>query len=247
MEFVPLILIFGLPILAVLWVSLSKADQKTEPVKKKPIGYYVYVHKDSKGKIFYVGKGTGNRAWREDRHALWEKYVNEHLQGIYQVEILQDGLTEDDALELEWQLLLQHGETCVNWVNPGRRVDAEAAMQQRKLYDKKKQLKREGKALEPTDLKEASIKYKEALDVLREINQIQIEQSSLVSELSGDEKFGDIWILDRLTLCLIRIKNYEAAQAECESYFSEYPYHRSSTVGIKILKRIGKLEGVSNK
>lgn len=31
---------------------------------------YVYVHQDLGGRIFYIGKGTRNRAWVADRDAL---------------------------------------------------------------------------------------------------------------------------------------------------------------------------------
>ena len=35
--------------------------------QKHPRRYYVYAHLDSSGQIFYVGKGTGRRAWSTDR------------------------------------------------------------------------------------------------------------------------------------------------------------------------------------
>ena len=32
----------------------------------KPGRFYVYVHKNAQGRVFYVGKGTGNRAYSND-------------------------------------------------------------------------------------------------------------------------------------------------------------------------------------
>lgn len=38
--------------------------------------FYVYLHKTMSGRVFYVGKGTGNRAWsRTKRHRLWVAYI----------------------------------------------------------------------------------------------------------------------------------------------------------------------------
>src|SRR5208337_1001389 len=92
----------------------------------KPRDFYVYLHKDDSGRIFYVGKGTGKRAWSEDRHEAWKRYVRDRLEGRYTVEIVKEGLTEDGALELEEELIGEHGPHLVNWFNPGRDFDLEA-------------------------------------------------------------------------------------------------------------------------
>ena len=51
--------------------------------------FYVYVHKDLEGKIFYVGKGTGKRGAAKARNAYWKRYVEEHLGGNFEVEIVK--------------------------------------------------------------------------------------------------------------------------------------------------------------
>ena len=66
--------------------------------------YYVYVHKDPDGKVFYVGKGTGKRAWSQDRDRVWHRYVSEKRGGQYEVQIIKNELNEEEALELENEL-----------------------------------------------------------------------------------------------------------------------------------------------
>lgn len=62
--------------------------------------YYVYLHRRlSDNKPFYVGKGSGRRAWSEQgRNKHWLNTRNKH--GIC-VEILFDGLTENEAFDCE--------------------------------------------------------------------------------------------------------------------------------------------------
>lgn len=72
--------------------------------------FYVYQHRrNDTGAIFYIGKGSGNRAW--DEH--WSRYQNRIWKGCakhgYAVEIVCDGLDEKHALELEVMLIQAHG------------------------------------------------------------------------------------------------------------------------------------------
>lgn len=73
-----------------------------------PQDFYVYVHrKATTGEIFYVGKGTAGRAWTaKSRNVHWHRIVKKH--GIV-VEILQDGLQEWAALELEIDYIALYG------------------------------------------------------------------------------------------------------------------------------------------
>ncbi len=70
--------------------------------------YYVYLHKKkTTGEVFYVGKGSGNRAWRlEGRNKFWHKIVNKH---DYDIEIHSDNLQEWYAFELEKDLIAYYG------------------------------------------------------------------------------------------------------------------------------------------
>ena len=83
----------------------------------KPGRYYVYVHKGADGKVFYVGKGTGNRAYSKDRGPDHDAYVQNVLNGKCSVEIIRDGTAEDNAVLLEDLLMEKHAGTIINREN----------------------------------------------------------------------------------------------------------------------------------
>lgn len=81
--------------------------------------YYTYVHRrlDS-GAVFYVGKGTGRRAWlRAQRSRFWKNVVAKHG---YSVEVVAEGLTEPEAHRQEMRLIkLYSRELLVNLTDGG--------------------------------------------------------------------------------------------------------------------------------
>jgi len=68
--------------------------------------YYVYTHSDYNDNIFYIGKGTKNRASHKNgRSKEWfEKTKNGYL-----IDIPYTNLTEEEALDLEAILIETHG------------------------------------------------------------------------------------------------------------------------------------------
>lgn len=62
--------------------------------------HYVYLHrKASDGAVFYVGKGTGRRAWASSgRNRRWRYTAEKHG---FTVEVFQSGMSEPCALALE--------------------------------------------------------------------------------------------------------------------------------------------------
>lgn len=69
--------------------------------------FYVYVHrKATTGEIFYVGKGTGYRAYEFGRNRHWNNTAKKHG---YTVETIEIGLQEWYAFELEMNLISYHG------------------------------------------------------------------------------------------------------------------------------------------
>ena len=73
-------------------------------------GYYVYLHRDrATGRVFYVGKGHGRRAWETGRrNQVWKNTVSTLYDG-WDVELVRDDLSEIEAFELEEELVETYG------------------------------------------------------------------------------------------------------------------------------------------
>lgn len=70
--------------------------------------YYVYEYYiQNTNDVFYVGKGTKNRAWKDVRNAACEQIKNEY---DWDIRIVKDNLTEESALELEKELIVKYRE-----------------------------------------------------------------------------------------------------------------------------------------
>lgn len=69
--------------------------------------YYVYLHKKLNGEVFYVGKGKGRRAFKNNRRSTLWNYTKDKY-GL-QIEIYEDNLSESEALSLEMELIKQFG------------------------------------------------------------------------------------------------------------------------------------------
>ena len=75
---------------------------------------YVYCHRrKDNGRCFYIGKGTGRRAWAQHgRSAHWSNVVNKY---DYEVVILVNNISEQKAFDLEEQFINEIGlENLVN-------------------------------------------------------------------------------------------------------------------------------------
>lgn len=107
--------------------------------------FYVYIHRrrDS-NEVFYVGKGTGGRSSRSwGRNRRWQAIANKHG---FDCEIVEQGLFESDALDLEVELIKFYKECgckLVNMTNGGEGLsgyvptaEANEKRRQRKLGSK---------------------------------------------------------------------------------------------------------------
>lgn len=75
--------------------------------------FYVYLHtKASDGVPFYVGKGTGTRAYRTNHRSRWWSSVVAKYG--YEVKIIDSNLLEDEAFELEMFLISELGRADLN-------------------------------------------------------------------------------------------------------------------------------------
>lgn len=69
--------------------------------------FYVYAHKSLDGRVFYIGKGTGKRAWAKLRRSIrWSRHVAKHGLDVH---IIKRDMPEDCAFTLERILIAQIG------------------------------------------------------------------------------------------------------------------------------------------
>jgi hypothetical protein len=229
----------GIPISVTLNGEPSYNTPAERELEQRGRRYYVYAHRDAGGKIFYVGKGTGDRAWSTDRHGLWHRYVRERSGGRYTVEILKGDLTECEAESLEGRIIAEHGASLVNWDNPSRGDDLEALSQYHARREANEALASRAKELERTDPQQAIGLYLHALEELRGYESMTLMRGSLVAELLAKEpKSFSPEILDRLTLCLVRCGEAERARALAAAFFADFPATATTAKGQAISKRL---------
>ena len=212
--------------------------------QNQPKRSYVYAHLDEHGTTFYIGKGVDRRAWADDRHPLWHRYVEKHLKDKYSVVILEDDLTPSQAEEIESIWIAQETETLVNWINMSRPTDFKASARYYELRNANLALITEAKDKEKTDLEGAVLLYKQSLQRLAEYAAIQPDLG-LVGKLLDEEAeefglHGELQILDRLTLCLVRLGRGTEAKAATNSYFASYRRDAHLGTAKKIEQRVAK-------
>jgi hypothetical protein len=237
-----------------------------------PRDYYVYVHKDQHGNVFYIGKGTGKRAWSKERDDVWQRYVKEKIGGRYEVEIVEKELSEDEAVQLENFIMQRYGNRLLNLVTPSGQIiftprfdegklnvestialnatETELKENERywALFNSNKEFIAATKAFEATDLEGAVARYRDALLKARECYEIQ-QRIHLSSGLRGEWKIlprrCEVKLLDRLTLCLTKLNRGSEAVTEAERYFADFPDDRYSSLGQGIIKRIERIKAAS--
>lgn len=84
--------------------------------------YYVYEHREADtGRVFYIGKGYGNRKGRTcDRNPYWHHVAKKHG---FTSHIIKSGMTELDALKYEIEMISAYGrENLCNLTDGGEGV-----------------------------------------------------------------------------------------------------------------------------
>src|SRR5438067_1079440 len=99
-----------------LEITITQGPGGSRDQPCKPGSFYVYVHKDSEGKVFYVGYGTGRSAWSRDRDNAWSAYVAQRGDK-YEVEIVRDGISKEDALQVKEAVMAEYAATVLNRQN----------------------------------------------------------------------------------------------------------------------------------
>jgi len=207
-------------------------------------GNYVYAHLDNAGNIFYIGKGVEKRAWSPDRHPLWGRYVQNHLNGNYRIQILQDNLSPMEAERIEATWIAECGDALVNWMNMGRKSDYKALDQYHKLRRANRSLIQEAKAEEKHDLERAVAMYFRAIEEIPTYAFMSFEKG-LVGKLHDEEaaevgRNGELEALERLTMCLIGLGKVDEAARHAEGYYALYARDRHLRASERIAKRINK-------
>jgi hypothetical protein len=214
--------------------------KKTIELDHQPSGtgqFYVYVHRGSNQDIFYVGKGTGNRAWSTDRHPVWHRYVAQRSGGQYTVQIVSYHQTSEEAEEVEDSFIALYGNRLVNWFNPERQFDYKALEQYHAKRDTNRAFIAETRLMEATSPTLCVERYQQALERMYEYEGMTLETGLVAEMLDGEkEQRGDVGLLDRITLCLFRLnRNTELAEA-VEAFLKRFP----GTVGRSGMKAILK-------
>lgn len=230
-------------------ISLRTSDTPSKRLKPNPLANqeaplrsYVYGHLTSDGVLFYVGKGKDRRAWDDSRHPLWHRYVHKHLSGVYQVVILADNLSPEDAETLESEWINQESETLVNWINFRRQTDFKALERFHKSKNENRIFIQQTKVLEKVSPEEAIMRYYKAIDAIADYASIKTE-TGLVGLLLDEEqsekgRSGEISVLDRLSLLLMRQGRECEAMTLVEKYFKEYRADAQLSIAASIKKRV---------
>ncbi len=218
-----------------------------EPNQQEPKAFYVYTHCDAKGQVFYVGKGIGRRAWSKERHPLWVRYVETHLGGKYETRILVDNLSEEEAEEMEERFMGEYN-NLINWQNMARTIDYELAWQCHDRQKANQVLIQQAKTMEKDNVESAVELYLKAIENIKGYDERQSDTKTLLGRLQEEEEMelGHCGkpegpkALDRLTLCLIKLRRTSEASQRVEEYFKLYPRDRNLSIAKPIIRRIEK-------
>jgi len=95
---------------------------------------YIYLHRtNDTGEVFYVGKGSGNRATEtRGRNQHWHRVVN---KAGFTAEIIVRGLTDEEAYALEVEIIAEYG--LENLVNQTLGGDGIGSQQRKEIWANK--------------------------------------------------------------------------------------------------------------
>lgn len=107
--------------------------------------YCVYTHSKPNGDVFYIGKGVPARPYKNSgRNVWWHHIVEKH--GGYDVTIVEDSLTNDEAIELEILLISEAREAGWSLCNLTDGGDGLVGFKHSEETRRKMQISNKGKA-----------------------------------------------------------------------------------------------------
>lgn len=209
--------------------------------------HYVYVHRDRSGRIFYVGKGVGRRAWSKDRDAVWHHYLQTRSGGDYTVQIVSYHATGEQAEHRESEYITKYGPQLTNWINPNRGDDLKMFELFHERRDANRLLFSQATQLEKSNLDSATTLHREVCERMYEYERLPKQNGlifDLLAEIHGHRFSPDHHMLNRLTLCLAKKQQHAevvSAVDECLRLF-EMPFeHLSEPVKKRYLKCVSQL------
>ena len=199
-------------------------------------GYYVYLHKDRKaGEVFYVGKGQEQRAWQDTgRNDLWNNKVSALVNG-WEVEIVQQDLTENEAFALEAELVNKYGRCAAeggaltNWIPGGENpVSIECSMEipgdggwtdkYHEVREFKKFSRVEEEAIVKAFNNELQLIYTSVQRLVKEARELYDDE---LSENINDLEYTISFLLDAITEFLRRRISWKDLAIEFEEQFDQ--------------------------
>ena len=137
----------------------------------------------------------------------------------------------------------------VNWINMSKTTDLEPSARYPELRDANLVTFAEAKGKEKTNPEGAVLLYQQALEKLAEYAPIQPDLGlvgKLIDEYIAEYGLrGDLQILDRLTLCLVRLGRGTEAKAATTAYFAAYRWDAQLSGAQKIEQRVAKAAHVA--
>lgn len=188
----------------------------------KPGRYYVYVHKGIDGTVFYVGKGTGDRAFSKDRQPEWHYYVEKILNKQYNVEIVKEGISDEDANRIEESLLAEHAATVINRQNMHSPVDS------RKLIDYSDTIRAYSDTFRSAQGLDKEGKYKEAIEKYETAYEHYTKAMSLndydqgARRLLPKERIAPAQLADSYSKCLAKQGLHQQVVMFYERFLSDF-------------------------
>ena len=201
-------------------MPVDETRQPTRAELRADLRFYVYVHQDRRGRIFYVGKGTGGRAWSEDRDDLWKRYVETRLHGHYEVRIVAYGLQEHDALLREERLMTELADQVVNRQNMGRGIDLQTNERITAIQQQRDQAFLQG--TQSTSAVDRVRLFRDAIEHHRAASCLSSEKG-IVGELLKERPLGHFASLDSLIRAQIDLGDATGAEQSLKEYSVQFP------------------------